>query len=128
MGSAKSPKLYPEEMKDLLSLARILGVNVKTKKNDTFNLDTLGLFDPTCNQITLIYETVFQGTAVELHTLAHEIRHFIQFKSGLFTDYWFYDLGAGPRPPEEVKDALEDDADAWADAWLKGRGIKVPKG
>jgi Zn-dependent peptidase ImmA (M78 family) len=123
----KAATTYDVYFKELLSWANLIGVNVIAEKSDDFDVDTLGAYDPFTKSISLYYGDKITKDAETLFIFAHELRHAFQHATGLFSDFWMFALELGDRPSTELKDAMEDDADEWATAFLKGRGIRVPK-
>jgi len=112
---------------ELILTAKLWGVTVGTKTTEDFDMTTFGEFDATNRHITLYYEKELGMNAFTLFTLAHELRHAYQFLVGMHQDYWRFAQGIGPKPSEEVRDDIEADADEYAIAYLKGRGIRVPR-
>lgn len=112
---------------ELIITAKLWGITVGTDTTEDFDMTTFGSFDATSRHITLYYEKELGMDAATLFTLAHELRHAYQFIIGMYQDYWRFAQGIGPKPSEEVRDAIEADADEYAIMYLKGRGIRVPK-
>jgi hypothetical protein len=120
-------KTYQNEVIELIDLAKLMGINVRSQSTEDFDLTTYGSYDADDRTICMYYEKEITPDAATVFTLAHELRHAYQHLTGRFNDYWFFVIGMGPKPPIEVKNALEADADDWALKYCRGRGIRVPK-
>ncbi len=118
---------YSEYFDELITLSKLLGVQVYAKQTDDFDLTTLGLFDPSERHILIFFEKEIKKDATTLFTLAHEFRHAYQWLTNMYADYWTFSIGIGSKPSVELRNEVEDDADRWASAFLKGRGIRIPK-
>jgi hypothetical protein len=116
---------YEKYFYELVEMSKLMGVQVETRESSEFTRSTYGEFND--GTITLFYEKEFVIDKETLFTLAHEFRHAYQKLTGFRKEYWYFVDGLGDKPPAEIKDEIEADADEWAVAYFKGRGIRIPK-
>ena len=113
----------------LLDYSQELGVSVEftdSRVGDALDDGLHGTFDPSMKHIVVNKYIEDALSTRHIHTLAHELRHAYQFKTGMWPTIWLGYIGVYPKySNSQQNEALEADADQWANEFLVKNKIPI---